>query len=129
MVKDGTYLIGTCAIVTQYDLPTLFQSHLYRLRVLKDDVINPWLLFALLNTPIVRLQVRAKQFTQDIIDTLGKRILELVVPIPRRNERAAEVARNCKRIIETRIQLRDEATTLVKSIGGIVIEQVDPDIV
>src|SRR5260370_32283644 len=30
MVKDGTYLIGTCAIVTKYDLPMLFQSHIYK---------------------------------------------------------------------------------------------------
>ncbi|MFH1748564.1 MAG: N-6 DNA methylase [Planctomycetota bacterium] len=122
MVKDGTYLIGTCAMVTTFDLPMLFQSHLYRLRVLKQRVINPWLLFALLNTPIVRLQVRAKQFTQDIIDTLGNRILEIAIPIPRDQARAAKVARDCKRIIETRIQLRVQATTLVGSIGAVDVD-------
>jgi type I restriction enzyme M protein len=127
MVKDGTYLIGTCAIVTKYDLPTLFQSHLYRLRVLKRDVIDPWLLFALLNTPIVRLQVRAKQFTQDIIDTLGKRVLEVALPIPRDKKQAMKVAQDCKRIIEMRIQLRDEATSLVASIASVAASAVDAD--
>lgn len=83
MVKDGTYLIGSFAIVTNLDLPMLFQSHIYRIRVLEPEHINPWLLFALLNTPIVRLQVRAKRFTQDIIDTMGRRVLELEIPIPR----------------------------------------------
>ncbi len=117
MVKDGTYLIGSCAIVTEHDLPMLFQSHLYRLRVLDNAKINPWLLFALLNTPVVRLQVRSKQFTQDIIDTLGKRLLEIALPIPRDNKRAAEIGANCQRIIETRIKLRVEASSLVGSIG------------
>ena len=117
VVKDGTYLVGSSAIVTGADLPMLFQSHIYRVRVLKRDVIDPWLLFALLNTPIVRLQVRAKQFTQDIIDTLGKRIHEIALPIPRNRTRAVDIATNCKRIIETRIKLRGEASALVASIG------------
>jgi type I restriction enzyme M protein len=122
MVKDGTYLIGTCAMVTSFDLPMLFQSHLYRLRVLTHDVIDPWLLFTLLNTPIVRLQVRAKQFTQDIIDTLGKRILEIAIPIPRNQAKATQVAQDCKRIIETRIQLRAQAVSLVGSIGAVAVQ-------
>ena len=117
VVKDGTYLIGSSAMVTESDLPMVFQSHIYRVRVLKQDVIDPWLLFALLNTPIVRLQVRAKQFTQDIIDTLGKRILEIALPIPRDKRRAAQVSVDCKRIIEMRIKLRGEASMLVASIG------------
>jgi len=122
VVKDGTYLIGSSAIVTEHDLPMLFQSHIYRVRVLKPEIIDPWLLFALLNTPIVRLQVRAKQFTQDIIDTLGKRIREIALPIPRNKERAGQIAAECKRIIETRITLREEASQLVASIGPADVE-------
>jgi type I restriction enzyme M protein len=119
MVKDGTYLVGSSAIVTDSDLPMLFQSHLYRIRVLKQDVIDPWLLFVLLNTPIVRLQVKAKQFTQDIIDTLGMRILEIALPIPRNNTRSNQVSDDCKRIIEMRIKLRGDVSKLVASIGSI----------
>ena len=117
MVKDGTYLIGTTAIVMDSDLPMLFQSHLYRIRVHKAEIISPWLLFALLNTPVVRLQIRAKQFTQDIIDTIGKRVLELAIPMPRSKEKAQRLAEESKRIIETRVQLRQEASALVGSIG------------
>ena len=118
MVKDGTYLVGATAIVTDSDLPMLFQSHLYRIRIHKPEVISPWLLFALLNTPVVRLQIRAKQFTQDIIDTIGRRVLELAVPMPRSEEEARRLARECRRIIETRVRLRQEATALVGSVGG-----------
>lgn len=127
MVKDGTYLVGTCAIVTHYDLPMLFQSHLYRIRVLKPEVIDPWLLFALLNTPIVRLQVRSKQFTQDIIDTIGKRVVELAIPVPRDKERAKRIAAECRRIIEMRVRLRHEASTLVSSVGALTVAEVGID--
>ena len=43
LVRDGTYLIGTSAVVTEADLPMLFQSYIYRVRVLKPAVISPWL--------------------------------------------------------------------------------------
>lgn len=119
LVKDGTYLIGTSAIVTESDLPMLFQSHLYRIRVLKPDVIDPWLLFVLLNTAIIRQQIRAKQFTQDIIDTIGRRVYELAVPIPYSKERAREIARLCKSIIKARSALRNGATALVSSVGSL----------
>lgn len=127
MVKDGTYLVGTSAIVTDYDLPMLFQSHLYRIRVLKPKVIDPWLLFALLNTPIVKLQVRAKQFTQDIIDTLGKRVMELAIPVPRRAAKAAELASACRRIIETRVKLRHDASELVRAIAPLAVAETGID--
>ena len=117
MVKDGTYLIGTSAMVTDFDLPMLYQSHLYRIRVLEPDVIDPWLLFALINTPIVQLQIRAKQFTQDIIDTIGRRVVELAVPVPRSKDEARRIADQCRRIIETRVRLRHEASALVGSVG------------
>lgn len=123
MVKDGTYLIGTCAIVTEFDLPMLFQSHLYRIRVLKPEVIDPWLLFALLNTPIVHLQVRAKQFTQDIIDTIGKRVFEIQIPIPRSRKKIQSVADECRNIIESRVQLRRKAKSLANSIGRLSLAE------
>lgn len=118
MVRDGTYLIGTSAIVTEHDLPMLYQSHLFRIRVLRPEIMDPWLLFALLNTPIVARQVQAKRFTQDIIETLGKRVFELALPVPRAHEAAQQLAVECRRIITTRVRLRHAATTLVSGIGA-----------
>lgn len=83
MVKDGTYLIGTCAIVTEADKEILYQSHLYKIRVNKNGYgLNPYLLLAILSSSAVQKQIRSKQFTQDIIDSLGERINELVLPVP-----------------------------------------------
>lgn len=84
MVKDGTYLIGTCAIVTEADKEILYQSHLYKIRVNDNGCgLNPYLLLAILSSSAVQKQIRSKQFTQDIIDSLGERINELVLPVPK----------------------------------------------
>ena len=36
VVRDGTYLVGTCALVTKNDAKSLFQSHIYKIRVLDE---------------------------------------------------------------------------------------------
>jgi type I restriction enzyme M protein len=119
MVRDGTYLIGTSAMVTASDTRILFQSHIYKIRVIRTDVIDPWLLFATLNTPIVKRQIRSKQFTQDIIDTLGNRILEVQVPVPKDNERRTEISKATRSIVETRATLREEARRISLATEGL----------
>jgi len=83
MVRDGTYLVGTCGLVTKYDVKIVYQSHIYKIRSNRHDVLHPFLLLAVLTSPIVKAQISSKRFTQDIIDTLGARIKELVLPIPK----------------------------------------------
>lgn len=119
IVRDGTYLIGTTSIVTKSDVPMLFQSHIYRIRVLDKRVIDPWLFFACLNAPIVKKQIRAKQFTQDIIDTLGKRLFEVMLPIPKNTETCKQIAEETRRVIETRVQLRNRAKEIALEVEGI----------
>jgi type I restriction enzyme M protein len=119
MVRDGTYLIGTTAIVTSSDVPMLFQSHLFRIRVLQPKRLDPWLLLACLNSPIVKRQIRAKQFTQDIIDTLGKRLFEIVLPIPKDAKKRRAIASETRRVIETRVALRNRAREIALEVEGI----------
>ncbi len=125
MVRDGTYLIGTTAIVTKSDVPMLFQSHIYRVRVLDKKAIDPWLLFACLNALIVKRQIRAKQFTQDIIDTLGKRLFEVVLPIPKDAKIREKIAEETRRVIETRVQLRNRAKEIAFEVEGIAFDKKD----
>jgi hypothetical protein len=82
VVRDGTYLVGSSAIVTTSDTPALICGGIYRIRVQASSKVDPFAILALLNLPIVRRQMRAKQFTRDVIDTLGKRFLEVLVPDP-----------------------------------------------
>jgi len=110
MVKDGTYLIGTCAIISEADVEILYQSHLYKIRVHGNALgIDPYLLLAVLSSPIVQRQVRAKQFTQDIIDSLGERIQELVLPIPKDSGFRTEISDMVKTAVSLRIRARELA--------------------
>ena len=83
MVRDGTYLVGTCALITEGEEEFVYQSHIYKIRVNDKNKIHPYLLIAILSCPIVKMQIFSKRFTQDIIDTLGERIYELILPIPK----------------------------------------------
>jgi type I restriction enzyme M protein len=118
MVRDGTYLIGSTAIVSESDLPMLYQSHIYRIRVERPAELSPWLLLACLNTTIVKRQVRANQFTQDIIDTLGRRILEVRVPIPRDATDRLRIAAETQEVIETRVRLRNRVKEIAREVEG-----------
>lgn len=110
MVKDGTYLIGTCALVTEYDTQIIYQSHLYKIRIRKNTMeLNPFLLIAILSSSVVQRQVKSKQFTQDIIDSLGDRINELVLPIPKSKVKRDEITEMVRASILDRIEARELA--------------------
>jgi len=80
VVRDGTYLVVSYGLVTDADVPALFCGGMFRLRSRDNDRFDPHVHLAYLNLPIVRKQVRTRQFTRDVIDTLGKRILEVAIP-------------------------------------------------
>jgi type I restriction enzyme M protein len=110
MVRDGTYLIGTCAIVSEQDREILYQSHIFKIRVNQNKIgLNPYLLLALLSAPIVQKQIRSKQFTQDIIDSLGDRIRELILPIPKTDKVRQKISELVRSAVERRIEARDFA--------------------
>ncbi len=119
VVRDGTYLVGISCILTEQDTRILYCGGLYKLRVKDKNKFDPYLLLALLNAPIVRRQMRAKQFTRDIIDTLGKRLFEVVLPIPKNAKTRKQIAEETRHVIETRIQLRNRAKEIALEVEGI----------
>ena len=111
-------MVGTSCLLTKYDTKILIQSHIYRLRVLKPNRLSPFLLLALLNSQVVKRQVRAKRFTQDIIDTLGNRISELVLPVPSDEELRSRVERETRQVVEQRAELRQRAQQIALQVTG-----------
>ena len=110
MVKDGTYLIGTCAIVTEADKKILYQSHLYKIRVGQNPYgLNPYLLLAILTSTAVQKQIRSKQFTQDIIDSLGERINELILPVPRNQRTRDDITEQVRQSVIKRGEAKELA--------------------
>ena len=107
MVRDGTYLIGTCALITKHDVRIVYQSHLYKLRVHDDAPLDRYLLLAALSSPLVRRQIRANSFTMDIIDSLGDRVRDLVVAVPSNPRRRQEISEMVERVIADRVEARE----------------------
>jgi hypothetical protein len=113
LVRDGTYLVGTSAIVTKYDEKCLFCGGIYKISTLKPDYISPWLLLGLLNSYIVKRQIRTKQFTRDVIDTLGNRLDEVFLPIPTDTSIKNGLEESIKKTILSRIGCRNNLKQLV----------------
>jgi hypothetical protein len=125
VVRDGTYLVGTSAIVTEADARALFAGGLYKIRSVATDELDPYLLLALLNLRIVKKQIRAKRFTRDIIDTLGRRLFEIILPVPRDQGRRHEIAELTRQVVEERVALRDEAREISFRLGGVLATEDD----
>ena len=122
MVKDGTYLIGTCAMISKYDTKIVYQSHLYKIRVLDKKVISPFILLAILSSDPVQQQIKSKRFTQDIIDSLGNRIHDLILPIPKDTALRKRIEKNVQKALEDRMEARELARQACLDVASILIE-------
>lgn len=116
LVRDGTYLIGSSCIVTSLDTKSLFCGGLYKIRVKKNELLDPFLFLGLLNSFIVKRQIRTKQFTRDVIDTIGNRIDEVYIPIPKSKEVRETISNAVRQVVSSRIQARHDILALSKAI-------------
>ena len=107
LVRDGTYLIGQACLLTNHDLPCLYQSHILKFRLNEASPISLYLFLACLNSPIVKQQIRANQFTADIIDTVGNRYLDLVLPVPQKKSLRDRISNEVRLNVTRRIDLRE----------------------
>ena len=116
LVRDGTYLVGTSSIATKYDPESIYCGGLYKLRVRDRSTIDGWLLLALLNSYVVKRQLRSKQFTRDVIDTLGKRLEEVVLPIPKARSVREGIADQVREVVLKRTKARQQISRLAETI-------------
>lgn len=117
LVRDGTYLVGRSCLVTECDSKSLFCGGLYKVSVNSSSLINPYLLLGLLNSYIVKRQIRAKQFTRDVIDTIGHRLEEVVIPIPKSTAVKRVVSDAIEDVVTSRIEARQKISSLANSIN------------
>lgn len=119
MVRDGTYLVGTCGLVTKYDTKIVYQSHIFKIRSKKIDVLHPFLLLAVLTSPIVKEQIASKRFTQDIIDTLGGRVKEIVLPIPKNDKIRNDIIESVRQVITHKNLARELAKRAILEVAPV----------
>ncbi len=103
LITDGTFLIGRTAIVTSIDSKIVIQSHIRRIRCLKPHQLHPYLLLYLFNTDIVQQQIKAKTFVQATISTLGNRINEIILPIPKDKNFVEEIIKEVSEVIKMKV--------------------------
>ncbi|MDQ7830864.1 MAG: hypothetical protein RDU30_03960 [Desulfovibrionaceae bacterium] len=115
LVRDGTYLVGSSAIIGGEEVPSLICGGLYRLRSRDHQRLNPYTLLALLNLPLVRRQMRARQFTRDVIDTLGKRLFEIRIP-SLFSRQSHERGRRLLTVMQSKAALKTEIGRVIMSI-------------
>ena len=113
VVRDGTYLVGSSSIVFEEDLPLVYCGGIIKLRSLDHSKLPPALLYGLLNTPFLRRQMRSKQFTRDVIDTLGRRLREVILPIPKDCSLCSQIAEYVESLCHTRVRLRARLDSFV----------------
>lgn len=115
-VHEGTYLIGSAAMVTPFDGPMLYQHHLDKFRVLPDASFGPFFFLVCLETSIVQSQIRARQFSADIIDSVVGRVEELVIPIPKDSKVLAKLEREVGELILRRAEVRECMSYVVREL-------------
>jgi len=108
LVKDGgPNLIGNTAYITELDTEIIIQSHLFQIKTIpNEELIDPFLLLYLLNLDIVQKQIQAITFIQGTIATIGNRIMEVLLPIPKDINKRIEISNFVKHIIEEKIEIR-----------------------
>jgi len=118
LVTDGTFLIGRTALVTPLDKRVVIQSHIRRIRCLQPDVLHPYLLLYLLNTEIVQRQIAEKTFVQATISTVGDRLAEIILPIPKDAEAKEAIVERVSEIMRIKMEARKKLQELLKEGEG-----------
>ncbi|MEM3407078.1 MAG: N-6 DNA methylase [Candidatus Aenigmatarchaeota archaeon] len=106
LITDGTFLIGRTAIVTPADKKIVIQSHIRRIRCLKPNELHPFLLLFLLNTDIVQKQIKAKTFVQATISTVGSRLKEIILPIPKERYLKEKIINDVSEILRMKLEAK-----------------------
>lgn len=113
-VNDGTFLIGRTAMVSKNDKEIIIQSHLKKIRVLNNNEINPFYLFYLLNSKIVREQIDSKIFVQATISTLGNRLSEIILPISSDKKEIKNISSQIEKIFIEKNLLKEKSKKLLE---------------
>lgn len=107
-IADGRYRIGKTAIITENNIKCLIQSHIEILSLTKEAPFTSYEFLYLLNTKEVQEQVRSLVFIQSTLGTLGERLKEIYLPIPKKTEQWTKTILSFKKSIELRAKYLNE---------------------
>lgn len=112
MVVDGRYRIGATALLTENNCRCVVQSHFRIIGTPDRTDLGPYELLLALNLPSVRMRIRDLVFIQSTLGTLGKRLLELEIPILRGNGPWSQRLKQFENALRSRDRLLAEIRTM-----------------
>lgn len=69
--------------------------------------MNNYYLLAALSSDYIKEQIHAKTFSQDIINSLGDRIKDLIIPIPKDVDKIKSISKMVQQSIDGSIKARE----------------------
>ncbi len=107
-VNDGGRMVGEVAIITSHDSKAVIQSHIRRIRITDKKKLNPYLLLYLFKLPVVREQIESKRFVQSTIPSLGNRLFEVILPIPKDENTKIDITQKIRNMVNKRAEMKKE---------------------
>ena len=106
MVADGRYRIGRTAILHNHNSKCIVQSHLKIISLNKDkSKMDPYKFLYLLSMQSVQRDIRSLIFIQSTLGSIGGRIREIKIPIPKKiNKTFESKVKNFKNALEIRAE-------------------------
>ncbi len=114
-VKEGSYRIGSVALLTKYDLDVLVNSHCYVLRVNKqhnDYGIDPHYLMYLFSNHMTQKQLYNKIMIDTTLPNIGERWRELLLPIHKCEKKKEQIKKSIKDIFNHKNEINKEMSML-----------------
>jgi type I restriction enzyme M protein len=105
MVSDGRYRIGRTAILHAHNYRCIVQSHIRIVSVMPRSPVSPIELLYLLNLPMIQHQIRNLVFIQSTLGSLGKRLYEVRIPLPKPTPEWKKTVEEFRWLVEERAAL------------------------
>ncbi len=105
MVVDGRYRIGRCAILHEHNYVCVVQSHIRIITVTPKSPIDAIEFLYILNLPMIQHQIRNLVFIQSTLGSLGSRLNEIMIPIPKKNVEWDKTIAEFRQLIQGRSDL------------------------
>jgi type I restriction enzyme M protein len=105
MVSDGRYRIGRTAILHDDNYRCVVQSHIRIVSMTPRSPVSAIELLYLLNLPMVQHQIRNLVFIQSTLGSLGKRLYEIRVPLPKPTAEWKKTVAEFQSLVEGRAAL------------------------
>lgn len=105
LVNDGRYRIGRTAILHAHNYRCVVQSHIRIISVTPRSPVKSIELLYLLSLPMVQHQIRNLVFIQSTLGSLGKRLYEVQIPLPKSTPEWKKTTAEFRSLVEERAAL------------------------